>query len=194
MAGWLTNGFPQNAPFTGDEQLPLDTLLGSGAVPQSSMSNLMQLATALKWLASSIDRTTVAGSRYYGSVSLPGGIQLTGIELLVGGTGGTDLWIVELHDADGALVATSTTDGTTAGTANEWQRIAFTAAYDVPEDGAGTYFIAVQSNGTTAKPAVYSSTGLPILSGSATGVFATSAAITPPTTYTVDLAPVAQVY
>lgn len=191
MAGWLTQGFPQLSVFTGSEQLPLDTELSSGAAPQSAMSSLMQLAAALKWMAASTDQTTVAGTRYYSSITLGSDATLTGIAALVGGTGGTDNWIFELHDADGALVATTATAGTTAGTANTWQRIAFTAAY---EAAAGDYFIAVQSNGTTAKPAVYSSAGLPIFTGSATGTFGTGAAITPPTTYTASRGPVALVY
>lgn len=192
MAGWLSPGFPQLSVFTGSETIaPIDTQLSGGAAPQSASSTLMQLATAFKWLNASADKTTVAGTRYYGSITLGNDALLTGIEALVGGTGGTDLWIFELHDSAGALVATTAIAGTTAGTANTWQRIAFTAPYEAV---AGEYFIAVQSNGTTAKPAVYSSPGLPIFSGSAAGTFGTGAAITPPTTYTASLAPVAQVY
>lgn len=192
MSGWLSPGFPQRGLFTGSETIaPIDTQTAGGAVPQSASSTLVQLSAALKWLNAVADKTTVAGSRYYGSYVLGSNALLTGIQVLVGGTGGTDLWIFELHDSTGALVATTTTSGTTAGTANTWQRIAFTAAYQaVP----GTYYLAVQSNGTTAKPAVYSSPGLPIVSGSATGTFATGAAITPPTTYTASLAPMAMVY
>jgi hypothetical protein len=88
-------------------------------------------------------------------------------------------------------VATSTTSGTTAGTANNWQQIAFTATYTaVP----GTYYIAVQSNGTTAKFAVLDSPVSSLTTGSATGTFGTGAAITPPTTYTVNLGPMALPY
>jgi len=190
MSG-LYPGFTQLSVFTGVEELLVDTELASGANPQSSISSLMQLAAALKWMAASTDQTTVAGTRYYSSITLGNDATLTGIAALVGGTGGTDNWIFELHDSTGALVATTATAGTTAGTANTWQRIAFTAAY---EASAGNYFIAVQSNGTTAKPAVYSSPGLPIFTGSATGTFGTGAAITPPPTYTASRGPVALVY
>lgn len=192
MSGWLSPGFPQLSVFTGAETIaPVDTQLSGGAAPQSASSTLMQLATALKYLAASADKTTVAGTRYYGSYVVGSPTLLTGIEVLVGGTGGSDNWLVELHDSTGALVATSNTAGATAGTANTWQRFAFTAPYEAQP---GTYYLAVQSNGTTAKPAVYSSAGLPITSGSASGTFGTGAAITPPTTYTASLAPVAQLY
>lgn len=191
MSGWLTPGLGQLSVFTGSEQFNLDTELSSGAAPQTSMTTTFELATNNKWMAASGDKTTVAGTRYYRSIVLGNAALLTGIEVLVGGTGGTDSWIFELHNSSGALVATTTTSGTTAGTANTWQRIAFTATYQA---AAGTYYIAVQSNGTTAKPAVYTSSGLPITTGSATGTFGTGAAITPPTTYTASLGPVSKVY
>lgn len=191
MAGWLTPGFPQLSVFTGSEQFPLDTEITAGSPPQSAMTTLMALAAALKWANSAQDKTTVAGSRYYVGITLGSPQTLTGIQSMVGSTGGTDLWIFELHNSLGVLVATTTTDGTTAGTANLFQRIAFTAAYAA---AAGNYFIAVQSNGTTAKVSTYASPGLPLVTGSATGVFGTGAAITPPTTYTANLGPIAQVY
>ena len=191
MAGWLTPGFPQLSIFTGSEQFNLDTELSSGANPQSAMSTTVQLAAAFKWLNATADKTTVAGTRYYSSITLGTNVTLTGIQVLVGGTGGTDSWIAELFNAAGALVATSTTSGTTAGTANIWQRLAFTSPYDAP---AGDYFISIQSNGTSAKPAVYSSPGLPIFTGSAAGTFALAASITPPTTYTASTGPMASVY
>lgn len=191
MSGLYNNGLPQRGLFSGSELVNMDTQGSQGVAPQSAMSTLVQVSAALNWLNATADKTTVAGSRYYGSFVLGSSVLLTGIGVLVGGTGGTDLWIFELHDSTGALVATTTTSGTTAGTANTWQRIAFTSTYQA---AAGTYYIAVQSNGNTAKPAVYSSPGLPITSGSATGTFATGAAITPPTTYTASLAPMALVY
>lgn len=191
MAGWLTPGMPQNAPFTGSEQISLDTILSSGAAPQSSMSSLMQLATALKWLGNAQDKTMVAGTRYYVNYELGSDALLTGIEVLVGSTGGTDLWTFELHDSTGALVATSLATGTTAGTANTFQRLAFTSTYEAV---AGTYYIVAQSNGTTAKLGTYASAGLPLVTGSAAGTLGTAAAITPPTTYTANLGPIAQVY
>lgn len=191
MSGWLTNGEPQIGPFTGNEQVNLDTLLSSGAAPQTGMSTLAYLSAAIKWLNKEQDKTTVAGSRYYVGITLGAQATLTGINVLVGSTGGTDLWIAELHNSAGTLVATSDTAGTTAGTASQFQRIAFTSTYLA---AAGTYYIAIQSNGNTAKLGTYGSTNLPLVTGSATGTFATGAAITPPTTYTANLGPIALVY
>lgn len=191
MAGLYTPGVPQNAPFTGSEQVAFDTLLPEGAQPQTAMSTLLQLAVALKYLAKEQDKTMVNGTRYYSSYVLGSDALLTGIEVLVGSTGGTDLWVFELHDATGALVATSLATGTTAGTAGTFQRLAFTDTY---EAAAGTYFLVIQSNGNTAKFGSFADAGLPMLTGSATGTLGTGAPITPPTTYTANLGPIAQVY
>lgn len=207
MSGWLTDGLNQLAILTGNERTPLDTNLSGGQQPLCGAASLIQLAAAMNMLANSKDKTTVSGTRYYSSFTVgapantaqDGGSNataplatVTGVNVLVGGTGGTDLWIAELHDSAGALVATSALAGVTAGTASTWQQIPFTATVALL---AGTYFIAIQSNGTTAKPATYNSPALTsVLTGSATGVFGTSASITAPTTYTANLGPVCLLY
>jgi hypothetical protein len=142
MAGWLTNGFQNAATFTGAERLPADTGNSGGIQPQSEKISLQALATAALLLTSHADKTTVSGSRYYSSLDVTaptpaaadgGATQaapvalITGIQVLIGSVGGTDSWIFELHDSTGALVATTATAGTTAGTANTWQQIAFTS-------------------------------------------------------------------
>lgn len=191
MSGLYTPGLPQQGLFSGSEQFSLDSLLGSGASPQEVMTSLIALAAAVKYLGNAQDKTMVAGTRYYTSVVIGAPTTITGIEVLVGSVGGTDLWTFELHDSTGALVATTLATGTTAGTASLFQRLALTATYLAP---AGTYFMVAQSNGTTAKLGTYASAGLPLLTGSATGTLGTAAAITPPTTYTANLGPIALLY
>lgn len=191
MAGLITNGLPQLAQPSGSELMYFDTNLSQGAAPQDAMSSLAEAAIMFRQFGASADKTTVAGSRYYRSILIGSPKVLTGVDVLVGGTGGTDSWLVELHDSTGALVATSTTSGVTAGTANTWQQFAFTATYSA---APGTYYIVVQSNGTTAKLAALDSPVSPLVTGSATGSFGTGASITPPTTYTVNLGPMALPY
>ena len=111
MSGWLTPGFSQLSTFTGSEQFNIDTELSGGVAPQSAMMTLANLAIINKWLAKELDKTPVSGTRYYTGVTLGNSVLLTGIEVLVGSTGGTDSWIFELHDSTGALVATTTTSG-----------------------------------------------------------------------------------
>jgi len=187
---------PAVSKFTGQEAFYLDTNNGQGINPESGAVSPTVLAALTQFYGNFASKTTVAGSRYFSSVTFGTPMTITGINVEVGSTGGTDNWLVELHDSTGALVATSNTAGVTAGTAGAWQQIAFTAPVTV---AAGTYFIVVQSNGTTAKPAVYNfpapaSAPWPLLTGSSTGTFGTSAAITPPTTYTANVGPVALVY
>jgi hypothetical protein len=192
MPGWITNGVPNNTIWTGAELWDLDTQNSNGSNPQTASASTAQLAAAISYFGQVKDKTMVAGSRYYSSIVIGNPATLTGIQALVGTTGGTDLWIFELHSPTGTLLATSATAGTTAGTASTWQRLAFTATYNLTVPG--TYFIAVQSNGNTAKLATLNSDVNPTLTGSATGVFGTGASITPPTTYTANLGPMAMVY
>jgi len=191
MAGWLTDGVPTLSLIQGIEQFSVDTEISGGAQPQTAAIELIQLAAAIKFLNNAQDKTMVAGTRYFVNVELGFDTDVTGIGVLVGSTGGTDLWTFELHDSTGALVATSLATGTTAGTANTFQRLAFTSVYHAV---AGTYYIVAQSNGTTAKLGTYASPGLPLVTGSATGTLGTPASITPPTTYSANLGPIAVLY
>lgn len=191
MSGLLTNGVPAIGPLYGSERLLLDTVNVNGALPVTAGASLVHLAAVANMLANNTSATPVAGSRYYVSTSIGFDQQITGVQFLIGATGGTDSAIVELHDSTGALVATSATAGTLVGTAGTYQRIAFTAPYNAK---AGTYFIALQLNGTTARFAQYNAPSTPLLTGSATGTFGTGAAITPPTTYTAARGPVALLY
>lgn len=211
MAGWLTNGFQNLATLFGGEKFPVDTGLPGGQNPQSAKVPLQTLVAGFLLFSNNASKTTVSGTRYYSSIDvnapnpsfMDGGADqlapvatITGVQLLVGSVGGTDSWIVELHDANGVLVATSATAGTTAGTAGTWQQIPFTSTVSLVP---GTYFIVVQSNGTTAHPAVYNfpapvAATTPLVTGSVTGSFGTSANFTPATAYTVNVGPVALLY
>ena len=207
MAGYFTNGVSRQPTFYGSEHFAWDIINAGGASPLQGSSSITLLATALAYFSNFASKTTVAGTRYITSITITEGQGdttntdgvidsapqlVTGVNVLVGSVGGTDSWIVELHNSSGALVATSATAGTTAGTAGTWQQIPFTAPYSA---APGTYYIVVQSNGTTAHPAVYNSpTNSQLLTGSATGTFGAGASITPPTTYTAALGPVSFLY
>lgn len=209
MAGWLTNGFQNLATFFGGEKFPIDTNLPNGVQPQSAKVSLQSLAAAFLYLSNNASKTTVAGTRYYSSLDvnapnpsyMDGGAEqlapvakITGIQVLVGSVGGTDNWIVELHNSSGVVVATSA--ATLAGTAGTWQQIPFTSPVTLVPD---TYFIVVQSNGTTAHPAVYNfpapvAAQAQLITGSVAGTFNAPAPFTPTTTYTANLGPVGLLY
>lgn len=196
MAGLYTNGVDTLPVFTGNEKFAIDTGLASGQNPQSAATSIERMAIMAQRFANTTSKTMVAGTRYYRSFHIGDAVTLNGIEVNVGGTGGTDKWIVELHDSAGNLLATSRTDGTTTGTAGTWQQIPFgTSSGAAPYLAAvGDYFIALQSNGATATFAALNAPTMPFVSGSATGTFGTGASITPPTTYTQGVAPSALLY
>lgn len=192
--GFINNGLPLLALFNGDMAVNADTENPSGETPASGAFNLLTLATALAMLSNNLSQTPSDGARWYGSFHLGAAAQIAGIAYLIGGTGGTDKVIVELHKADGTLVATSALAGVLVGTANTVQQVNFTAPY---EAAPGDYFIALQFNGNTARFATFNAPG-PLMGGyvssTAAGTFGTSAAITPPTTYTAGDGPVAMPY
>jgi hypothetical protein len=193
MAGWLTDGVPTITVPSGLETFNVDTNSAGGANPQTGAYSIAQLANLISFYGNGLDKTMVSGSRYFSSFAVGTPAVLTGISVRIGTTGGTDSWIVELHGPTGLLLATSALAGTTAGTASTWQNIPFTATYNLTVPG--TYFLALQSNGTTAKfDSLNAPTNPGVLTGSATGVFGTGASITPPTTYTANLGPKAQLY
>lgn len=65
MSGLYTNGMSlATLPFTGNERLPLDTQLTSGAIPETSAASLSQIANMMG------GNTPLVASRFYG---LPAG-------------------------------------------------------------------------------------------------------------------------
>ena len=187
MPGWLTDSVPNLTTTTGNEQASFDTQASGGANPQTGSINLQQLANLVSFYGNGLDKTMVAGSIYYSSITFGFPAVLTGLSVRVGGTGGTDDWNVGLYSAAGALLATSVLTGTIAGTAETWQQIPFTATYNLTVPG--TYFVALQSGGTTAKFDSINAPTSPTLTGSKTGGYGTWTSITPPTTYTANLGP-----
>ena len=187
MSGWTTNGVPLLGSATGAETTSFDTNNANGVNPQTAAFSLQQLANAINLYTTKLDKTMVAGTRYYTSYTIGVPQVFTGGMVEVGTTGGTDLWNIELHSPAGVTLATTLLTGTTAGTANTWQQIAFTATYTLTVPG--TYWVVLQSNGTTAKFASLNSPISTLLTGSATGTLGTAASITPPTTYTANLGP-----
>lgn len=136
--------------------------------------------------------TTVAGSIYWAAVLIPMNVTLTGIIFSIGTTGGTDKWIAGLYNSSGTLLANSDLAGITVGTANTKQKYAFASSTTV--NGPGVYYIALQTNGTTAKFLAFSNATEGFVTGSTTGSFGTLPTITPGTTYTASVGPYASTY
>jgi len=150
---------------------------------------------AITALTSGTDVFGVAGTRFSVSLFLPHNMICTGIGYLIGSVGRTDKALVELHDADGKLIANSAVAGVTVGTLATFQELSFTSAVELI--GPQWYFLSVTLNGATAKIRTIP-TALSIsqtaLTKSATGTFGTVGDLVVPTTFTADVGPIAYTF
>lgn len=94
------------------------------------------------------NKTLTALRAELGQVDILQRSTLTGIGYLIGTTGGTDKAIAVLYDSRGNPLAWSAVAGTTVGTANTYQELAFTVPFEVVDPGR--HFIGIITNGTTA--------------------------------------------
>lgn len=220
--GFLTEGLPALATFTGLETINSDTQAANGSNPQSESIALYKLALLMTTMLNSLDKTMVAGTIYYceyevgvtytptprGSAISENSYAITGVNVPVGTPGGTDTWHVGVWNSSGVLVARSITAGVTAGTALTIQQIPLYAT-----DGStvgpitltsGVYYIGLQSSGTTAKfksinSPIWGTTANPVVTGSQAGAAGTLPAITTIAagtagTFTANLAPLLSLY
>lgn len=130
---------------------------------------------------------------YVTQIFIPVNATLTGVYLNNGATVGTNKWIVALFNSAGAVVANSSLSGITTSGADGYQQLPFTGTYAAK---TGMYWIGIYMNGTTDRfrsaPAVGQYAGY---TGDITGqTFGTVATITPPTSFTADVGPVAFTY
>lgn len=164
----------------------------SGGVSAAAGSPVVAWANGLvpPTTTTGTDTAPAAGTVYYSSLFVPVSCTLTGISVLNGTAVGTDKWIGALYDSAGAVVANSALAGITCSGTAAMQALAFTSSYSAV--GPGLYFLSVSCNGTTAR---FRSQVIGAgYTGSAAGSFGTLAAITPPSTFTTNLGPIAAVY
>ncbi len=135
----------------------------------------------------------VSGSLYYAELFIPKVMTLTGVGFLNGATVGTDKRIIGLANNTGTVIATSNLAGATSSSANGFQEIAFTAQITV---SPGTYYIAIQTNGATDTLRLISAnTFIDARTSTRVGVFGTiQPPVTPITSFTADIGPIAYVY
>lgn len=216
MSGFLTNGIIAAATFSGREESPWDVNpTSAGALPLQEKIALYKLAAMMTCMTNTLNKTMVAGTIYYSQINigatytptpLGSGISeesftLNGINIPVGTTGGTDTWYVALYNSAGVVVGLCATAGVTAGTASTIQQIPFYGSAGTGGAASpitvtsGTYYMALQSSGTTATFKSINSPIWPYNTGSQTGVAGTLAAISAvSTTYTANLGPMATLY
>lgn len=143
------------------------------------------------------DLAIVVTELYVAEIWVPDTFEVTGVapqfgsatEGLADGTGTK----VMLFNADGTRLAISADTAVAAFTADEYARIAFTAPIVI---GKGTYYVGVISGVNTNKIGAHAigNFGAGKITGLVYGTNAGFATITPPTTFTAGLGPVAALY
>lgn len=134
-----------------------------------------------------------AGSIYFTEIFVPHLATWTGVGVLNGTVVGTDNFIVAVYSTNGTLMANSALAGTLSAGASVFQNIPFTTPVQLVP---GRYFIAFQSNGTTATIRhLLAANGVSNYTGSQAGVFGTiPATITVPTSFTTAVGVITQLY
>lgn len=211
---FLTNGLPSSGPFTGVETLPLDT--NAAAQPSQVSLAVYKMALMLTTMLNTLSKTPVAGTIYYARIDLgvdytptPQGADIslqsytiTGVNVPVGATGGTDTLHVGIWDSTGVLVGRSETAGVTLGTALTIQQVPLAGSSGTATGvnapvtlPSGTYYVGVQLSGTTGRFLAVNSPIWPVATGSQTGVSGTLPAISSiASTYTANVGPAVSLY
>lgn len=167
--------------------------LAAVGAPVTGRSRYQTAGPTAAYASTGTNTATVAGTVYLAEIEISRNAPLVGIAVLNGATVGTDKGIVSLYDSNGNLVANSALAGATTSGANAYQTYAFTAPYNAV--GPARYWIGYQSNGTTDTiRTIAASSIIMTLTGSATGVFGTLPAITPPVAFAADKGPYAYAY
>lgn len=144
-------------------------------------------------ISSGTQVTPVNGSIYWASIFFPCNGTVTGLTYSIGAAStGTDKVILALYNSSGTLVGNTATAGTTVGSASSKQSIDFVTPAAVT--GPGTYYVALQFNGTAARYLGFSNAGEKLWTGSTTGTFGTLPSITHGTTYNQNIGPYASTY
>ena len=181
--------------FTTTIQVDGVSTLTGGVVFATATAFIWSVGGAVVLATSGTDQAPTSGPRQWVQINIPYNVTLTGIGYLVGSVGGTDSVVVELMNSAGAIVASSlaldTSVADIVGASANFNNIAFNASYAAV---AGTYYISVQFNGTTARVRTYPILGSNFVAATAAGTFKTAASITPGTTFTADEGPISYVY
>lgn len=128
---------------------------------------------------------------YVTSIYVPADMTVTNINVLAGGTVGTNAIIGTLYNSAGTLIGNSALAGTATSGANTFQTLALVTAKAI--QGPGIYFVGIQANGTTDNVrTIAASTFVGRLGAAQTSqpAFGSPGNITPPTSFTANTAPI----
>jgi hypothetical protein len=179
---------PQNSV---DFSNPPLTFLAQGGVPGSTNS-VENVPIGSVAYGSFGNATTYAAATdlYVTSIYVPADMTVTNINVLAGGTVGTNSIIGVLFNAAGTAIGNSATAGTATSGGNTFQTLALTTAKAI--QGPGVYYVGIIANGTTDNVrTIAASTFIGRRAGIVTGqTFGTIANVTPPTSFTANDGPI----
>lgn len=137
------------------------------------------------------DTMPVITETYIAELWVAANVSATGVAVFNGSAVGTDKLVLAIFDSTGAVVANTATAGTTATGTDAYQKINLTAP--VTLKGPATYYVGLQVNGTTYRfnSHILGGFGASKKTGE---TFGTLTAVTPPTTFTTALGPMASLY
>jgi hypothetical protein len=164
-------------------------LLGRrGITANGSRSEWPTLASFPSTTTTGTDTTPVITETYIGEVYVANNCEATGVSLLNGSAVAGNVKLA-LYDGLGNVVA-QTASTAQAGTA-ALQAVAFTAVAKIK--GPATYFVGVQCSSTSARIRTHT-LGVMAAAKKAGETYGTVTPITPPTTFTTALGPIASLY
>lgn len=139
------------------------------------------------------DSTPASGTQFVTAIFIPCNMTITNVNYLIGSVGGTNKVYAVLYDNTGALLANSSITGSpagaTVGTAANIQTLALTATYAAK--GPANFYVGISISGNTARiRTVPAFTSGGIFGGTVAQTHGTVAAITVPSSFTADQAPV----
>jgi hypothetical protein len=140
-------------------------------------------------VSSGTDATAVNTETYIVEVFVPANATLTGVSVLHLATSTGNVQF-SLADSAGVPIAAAVTASTAATGSAAYQKVPFAVAYAAK--GPAKYFILMQNSGSNHYRAhALGNFGAAKKTGETYGTFTT---VTPPTTFTADLGPIADVY
>lgn len=158
------------------------------AIPYTGPTVFHSGSSAPDTTTTGTDTTPVITEEYVSEVFVHLNAQLTGIAILNGSVASGNVTVI-LYDSNGAIVANSASTAQ-SGTA-AYQKIPFASAYFAK--GPAKYFIGLQVDNTTARFRTHILGNFGAAKKTAQ-TYGTLTTLTPPTTFTTGLGPIADVY
>lgn len=136
------------------------------------------------------DTALVTTDTYIAEIYMEGNVTVNGVAVLMGSVAGNGHLSVALATSAGAVVASSATT-TTSGTSTTFTQVSFSTPYAAI--GPATYYVLVQGDNTSDKIRMHGAGnfGAALQTSQTYGTFTT---ITPPTTFTTNQGPVADLF